>query len=232
MKKSLMKHLRLPSVGAGMILLAALSSGASDIKVIANSSIPADAISARELKNVFLGETNRLGGAHVEPIFQKGGQTHEAFLKECLRQSDSQLRAYYHALVVTGRGEMPKELGSDREVVAYVAKTKGAIGYVGIDVPVEGVKVLTILQAGASAERKLVTRVEPEYPETLRRLQIGGTVRLAVTISPKGSIDEVKLLGGNPILAEAAIKAVQQWVYAPSPSRTTSEVSVPFVPKR
>jgi len=41
----------------------------------------------------------------------------------------------------------------------------------------------------------------------------------------------VHLMGGNPILAESAIKAVKQWIYAPSPSRTISEVIIPFVPK-
>jgi len=227
-----MTHLRFLAVAASLILLAALSSLAADIKVIANPSVTNNAISAGEIRTIFLGETNRLGGAHVEPVFQKGGQAHEALLKEYLRQSDAELQAYYRALVVTGRGSMPKELGSEREVVAYVSKTKGAIGYVGIDAQVEGVRVLAISQPGISPERKLVTRVEPEYPETLQRLQIGGTVRLAVTISPKGSVDEVALLGGNPILGEAAIKAVKQWIYAPGPSRTTLEVSIPFVPKR
>jgi TonB family protein len=126
---------------------------------------------------------------------------------------------------------MPKVLASDIEIVYYVAKTKGAIGYVDIDVTGEAVKVLAILQTGTNAERKLVTRVEPKYPEDLRRLQIGGTVRLKVIISPRGSVESVEVLGGNPILADAAIKAVKQWVYTPGLSRTTIEVSILFEPK-
>jgi TonB family protein len=62
-------------------------------------------------------------------------------------------------------------------------------------------------------------------------LQIGGTVRLMVTISPNGSVESAQVLGGNPILAESAIKAVKQWVYTAGPARTISEVSVPFFPK-
>jgi TonB family protein len=112
-----------------------------------------------------------------------------------------------------------------------VARTKGAIGYVNIDSPTPGVKVLAIAQPGANLERQLVTRVEPEYPETLQRLLIGGTVRLIVTISSKGNVEGVQVLGGNPVLAEPAIKAVKQWVYTASPSRTMQEVSIPFVPK-
>ncbi len=127
---------------------------------------------------------------------------------------------------------MPKFLTSDSEITHYVAKTKGAIGYVSGEFPSEGVKVLTLLQTGANAERALLTRVEPEYPETLQRLLIGGTVRLKVSISPKGSVDAAQVLGGNPILADAAIKAVKQWVYAPHSSPTISEISIPFVPKK
>jgi TonB family protein len=93
------------------------------------------------------------------------------------------------------------------------------------------VKVLTILEPGVSAERQLVTRVEPDYPETLQRLRIGGIVRLELTISHGGSVENVSVLGGNPILAEAAAKAVKQWVYAPGPSQTRTQVIVPFEPR-
>jgi hypothetical protein len=41
-------------------------------------------------------------------------------------------------------------------------------------------------------------------------------------------VESVTLLGGNPILGESAIKAVQRWVYTAAPSRTTLEVTVPF----
>jgi TonB family protein len=54
------------------------------------------------------------------------------------------------------------------------------------------------------------------------------TVRLKVTIAPNGTVQDVELLGGNPILGEAAMLAVKQWVYAPGRSRTVAEVSVPF----
>jgi TonB family protein len=74
--------------------------------------------------------------------------------------------------------------------------------------------------------------VEPDYPETLKRLGIGGMVRLRTTISAKGNVEDVDLLGGNPILGEAAISAVKQWVYAAGHSRSTIEVNIPFDPKR
>jgi TonB family protein len=90
------------------------------------------------------------------------------------------------------------------------------------------VTTLLILSTHGNEQRKLITRFEPKYPETLQRLNIGGTVRLQVTISPKGNVEHVELLGGNPILAEAAIEAVKQWVYSPGSTQSTTEVIIPF----
>jgi TonB family protein len=112
--------------------------------------------------------------------------------------------------------------------VAYVARNRGAIGYVSSTTSAEGVKTLAVGDAGSSAERKLITRVEPDYPETLKRLNIGGTVRLRVSISAKGTVEDVMLLGGNPILGESAAAALKKWVYAAGRSRTIAEVSIPF----
>ena len=47
---------------------------------------------------------------------------------------------YYRSLFFTGKASMPKTLGSDAEVAAYVPKTKGAIGYIGVDAAAPGTK--------------------------------------------------------------------------------------------
>jgi TonB family protein len=215
------------------IVLGSACAVAGEVKLIANSSVKADTISTAELKKVFLEERISLSdGTHVEPVLEKDGPVHEAFLRECLGGTDEDLQNYYRALVFSGRGSMPKELGSDEEVVAYVAKTRGAIGYVGVRSDASGVKTLVVGDERNGGERKLIRRVEPEYPETLKRLGIGGTVRLHVTISAKGNVESVALLGGNPILGESAIAAVKQWVYATGHSRSDIEINVPFDSQR
>jgi bla regulator protein blaR1 len=80
--------------------------------------------------------------------------------------------------------------------------------------------------------RKLVVRVEPEYPETLRRLNIGGIVRLEITISAKGNVEIATVMGGNPILGQSAIVAVKMWKYAPASSRTVTQLRLIFDPHR
>ncbi|HKN69432.1 MAG TPA: TonB family protein [Terriglobales bacterium] len=223
------KQRLLPLVAAGLMVFASVNALAGDVKVIANSSVKVDTISAAELKRVFLEERISLGdGTHVEPVLEKDGPVHEAFLQEYLGISEDDLHMYYRALVFTGRGFTPKVLGSDAEVVAYVARTRGAIGYMSSAASAEGVKTLTIGVPSRAAERKLITRVEPDYPETLKRLNIGGTVRLRVSISANGNVANVELLGGNPILGESAAAAVKQWVYTAGRSRTIAEVSLLF----
>ena len=124
---------------------AGFSAVAADIKVIANSSVKASEISAEELKRVFLVKVSSLDdGSHVEPVLGKAGATHEAFLKQYIGKTDAALSSYYRGLVFTGKGSMPKSLGSDAAVVAYVAKTKGAIGYVSVGASATGTKAIVV----------------------------------------------------------------------------------------
>ena len=227
-----MKHRKQLRIVAGLILASSIAR-AGDVKIIANSSVQAASISTGELKSVFLEEKNSLGdGTHVEPVLQKDGPVHDAFLHEYLDKTDDDLRTYYRALVFTGRGSMPKEVSSDADVVAYVTRTRGAIGYIDVETEADGVRTLVVFRTGSSAERRLITRVEPQYPETLKRLNIGGIVRLQVTIAAKGNVEKVELLGGNPILGESAIFAVKQWTYTASHSHTVAVVVIPFDSRR
>jgi protein TonB len=84
----------------------------------------------------------------------------------------------------------------------------------------------------SKSDRKIVTRVEPDYPPVLKMRQIGGTVRLEVTITPKGVVEGAKVLGGNPILAESAVTAVKKWKFVPADTSTTTTVSLDFNPYR
>ena len=228
-----MKFERLLALALGVAMLGSAHPVPAEVKVIANRSVGADSITVAELKQVYLEQTRLLGdGSHVAPVLERGGAASATFLKDFLDINDDALQSYYRTLVFTGRGSMPKALSSDSEVVAYVLKTRGAIGYVDVSADADGVKTLFISIESRSSQRTLLTRVEPEYPDTLKRLLIGGTVRLQITVSPGGVVDKAEELGGNPILVASAITAVKQWVYAAGHSRTKMEVSILFDPKQ
>ncbi len=84
----------------------------------------------------------------------------------------------------------------------------------------------------ADSDRKVVSRVDPEYPDALKKLYIGGVVRLEVVISPSGTVKTTKLLGGSPILGQSSMKALKMWKYAPAPAEQTITVKFEFDPHR
>jgi TonB family protein len=82
---------------------------------------------------------------------------------------------------------------------------------------------------GQETDRKILKKVEAQYPAILKRRGIGGTVRLKVAIHADGTVKDVDVLGGNPALADAAEKAVRQWRFATG-GESTITVAVTFDP--
>jgi protein TonB len=62
---------------------------------------------------------------------------------------------------------------------------------------------------------RLISRVAPEYPKKARKKGVEGVVRLHAIIGKDGTIRELSLLHGDPLLRDAALKAVRQWRYEP-----------------
>ena len=61
----------------------------------------------------------------------------------------------------------------------------------------------------------LIRQVKPNYPALARSARIQGAVVLQALISKDGSIENLHLVSGHPMLAPAAIDAVKQWKYKP-----------------
>ncbi len=79
----------------------------------------------------------------------------------------------------------------------------------------------------------LIRQVPPQYPPIAKAAKISGVVRLRVTIGPDGSVKDVSVIWGNPILAQAAVDAVRQWRYKPvllngKPTVAVTEASINF----
>ncbi len=69
---------------------------------------------------------------------------------------------------------------------------------------------------GAVAAAKITTKVSPIYPPLARQTRISGTVRLHVIISKEGSVLQLEVLSGHPLLVPSALDAVRQWKYQPT----------------
>lgn len=103
----------------------------NNLKVIANPGLRLSEISAQELRSIFLGTTTALKqSGPVQPVLAKHGASLDRFAAEYLGKTGAALETYYRSLVFTGRWSMPVAFSSDAEVVEYVARTRGAIGFV------------------------------------------------------------------------------------------------------
>jgi periplasmic protein TonB len=69
---------------------------------------------------------------------------------------------------------------------------------------------------GQIKEPKKLKNVPPVYPDIAKQARVQGVVILECTISPQGRVTDVKVLRGIPLLDQAAIDAVKQWVYTPT----------------
>ena len=80
------------------------------------------------------------------------------------------------------------------------------------------------------SERKIVSRVVPEYPELARKMQITGTVRVEATVAPNGKAKSTQVVGGSPVLVRAAVGAIEKWKWAPAPQETKELIELNFHP--
>ena len=112
----------------------------------------------------------------------------------------------------------------------------GVIGGIISSTPVAVPKVATPqrvrVSQGVSAGL-LVRKVNPAYPPLAKQARIQGQVVLHAVISKDGSIENLTLVSGHPMLAPAAIEAVKQWKYKPyllngEPVEVDTEVLVNF----
>jgi TonB family protein len=98
---------------------------------------------------------------------------------------------------------------------------------------VTGVILLHPLPGRAQQEeisRKVKTRVSPAYPELARRLSISGVVKVQVVVAPNGSVKSTKIVGGHPLLVNAAVEAVKKWRFEAASEETTGVVEFKFDP--
>ena len=117
-------------------------------------------------------------------------------------------------------GVLSEVLGSTRSV-PVVAKTPEPT-------PIKRIRV-----ASRVAEANLIHDVASQYPPEAGRARVEGTVVLMAVIGKDGSVQDVRVESGLPILAQAAINAVRQWRYKPylidgEPVEVDSRITINF----
>lgn len=92
----------------------------------------------------------------------------------------------------------------------------GVIGGVVGNVPPPPKVLQRIRQGGNVQAARLINRVQPTYPPLARQARIQGTVRLHAIIAKDGTVQQLEVLSGHPLLVQSALDAVRQWRYQPT----------------
>ena len=84
-------------------------------------------------------------------------------------------------------------------------------GSSGVPAPADGVKRITI--GGNVQQAKLVSQPRPVYPPDAKAARIQGVVQLSAIIGKDGSVTNLTVISGHPLLIASAMDAVRQWTY-------------------
>jgi len=79
-------------------------------------------------------------------------------------------------------------------------------------------------------ERRVINKVAPAYPELAKRMHLQGAVKLEVGVKADGAVKSTRVLGGNPVLVQAASDAVSKWKFEVSQGETVEIVQLTFQP--
>jgi ABC-type phosphate transport system substrate-binding protein len=139
-----------------LVLAAAILLPASDIQpaesvrpfhVIVNSASPVSDLSRAELSAMFMKRAKSWpDGSEILPVDQAARSgLRESFSRSIHEKGSAFVGRYWQRLIFAGRGIPPPEVPSDEEVIAFVAKHRGAIGYVSRAAAMsDGVKVIVV----------------------------------------------------------------------------------------
>jgi len=128
-------------------LVSSLGLSAQDVFLIIHPSNKNLSLSQKDVQKIYLNRKRRWdNGDKITPITLNTGKVHKVFLSQYLHKGERQFSTFWKRLLFTGKGVPPTSFATEDEVVAFVAKTPGAIGYVGVGTILKEVTPVMILK--------------------------------------------------------------------------------------
>ncbi|MGP8246306.1 MAG: TonB family protein, partial [Bryobacteraceae bacterium] len=105
---------------------------------------------------------------------------------------------------------LPTQSGNAQLTISLLPAASGG------EAPADGAGPTKIRVGGNVQATNLITKVRPVYPPAAKEAGIQGVVQLEATIGPDGRVEDLKVISGHPLLVQAALEAVKDWVYRPT----------------
>lgn len=157
--------------------------------------ITIDSIDLDRLPSALHDKVSAANILHVGGVIESGPDIET--LETSLRQIDDHLRL---GLAIPESGQ------SKARISVVVAPTRTAAG-----MPPSSIRV-----GGNVQSANLVNKVRPLYPPEAKQARIQGTVKFNVVIAADGTVKNIDVISGHPLLVQSALDAVKQWVYKPT----------------
>ncbi len=104
---------------------------AAELLIIANTSVPAEKLSPDEIKNIFSGKILKWGNNDmITLIVSDKSEVHKSFCIKYMKRNANQFENLWRQNMYSGIGKYPIKVDSIDELVEYVSKTRGAVGYI------------------------------------------------------------------------------------------------------
>jgi TonB family protein len=82
--------------------------------------------------------------------------------------------------------------------------------------------------AAEAGKRKVRVKIAPEYPALAKQMNVTGKVKIEATVAADGHVMSTRVVGGSPLLVNAALDALKKWHFEPAAKETTEIVEFAF----
>jgi hypothetical protein len=118
----------------------------SEVLIVTHPNISITALKKNELRDIFLGRKQRWEkDEKITLVILKEGGVHKQFLKQFVNKTPFQFRNYWREKVFLGESESPKSFKTEERLIHFIARTKGAIGYISSPTT-SSIKVIPIIE--------------------------------------------------------------------------------------
>jgi ABC-type phosphate transport system substrate-binding protein len=130
--------------GIGLALAFANHPSIADVVAVVSSKSAITTLSKSQIEDIFFGRVVHLpAGLQAVPLDQaEGSSAREEFYTKVAGKSPAQMKAYWSRIILTGRGQPPKEVTNDTDLRKRVAKDPTAIGYIDASLVNDTVRVV------------------------------------------------------------------------------------------
>ncbi len=131
-------------------LLTPPSAQAEEIVVVVNRDAPVDRLTSREIMQIYLGEKSFWGGTKINPVsYRNRAALQNEFLRRVVKISPDTYKKYWIKRIFREGGVPPANLRTEADLIASVAATKGAIGFLyAKDLPPSNDRLKTVFRIG------------------------------------------------------------------------------------